>query len=244
MESHLLASPFPFPQTKAQSGLADLPHGASGKVGRSRPGILNFGRVSGKNKGRGEFGVFPIRRMYNVKYICHSYAKYFSPFLSIYKLQNVLEACLTCPSCCCASMASVKPPIGTWAGSRRPSSRRLQPRQLLSTVLLRVLREGRGPKRWTGRRGARLDDRSFALISAIPSTCVFGWQTGNANSPVPTEPTLSAMRPWKYVDGQTGHGTVAKEEAEQTAGKRAGKEKLGRDGGTGCTWTPRRIIKA
>lgn len=69
MESHLLASPFPFPQTKAQSGLADLPHGASGKVGSSRPGILNFGRVSVKNKGRGEFGVFPIRRMY--KYICH-----------------------------------------------------------------------------------------------------------------------------------------------------------------------------
>lgn len=57
MESHLVASPrlgfppFSFPQTKAQSGLADLPHGASGKLGSSRPGILNFGRVSGKNKG-------------------------------------------------------------------------------------------------------------------------------------------------------------------------------------------------
>lgn len=122
MESHLLASPFPFPQTKAQSGLADLPHGASGKVGSSRPGILNFGRVSGKNKGRGEFGVFPIRRMY--KYICHNYAKYFSPFLSIYKLQNVLEACLTCPSCCCASTASGQTPnrdVGRVPTPQQPS---------------------------------------------------------------------------------------------------------------------------
>lgn len=94
-----------------------------------------------------------------------------------------------------------------------------------------------------------LDDRSFALISAIPSSCVFGWQTGNANSPVPTEPTLSAMRPPKYVDGQTGHGTVAKEEAVQTAaGKRTGKDarerKLGPDRGTGRTWTRRWIIKS
>jgi hypothetical protein len=41
------------------------------------------------------------------------------------------------------------------------------------------------------------------------------------------------MLPSKYVDGQTGHGTVAKEEAVQTAGKRAHTR----------TWTPRKIIR-